>query len=187
MMEMKEGSGMQKFHGDPFGEPDRDPRSEPDRATAPVWLLSLAGMMLVMLFANGIMVWLSLRGHRDLVRTDYYDAGLDQDATMARTALSRAPGMDVVFFRADSGWQAEATAEALKSATCRVMLYRPDNRAEDRILDWGAPSAPPAVPGRMVWKGPVPTLRRGRWEALLVWEVDGKAVMEKPYQFRIPG
>lgn len=160
---------------------------DPDRATAPVWLLSLAGMMLIMLFANGIMVWLSMRGHRDLVRSDYYDAGLDQDATMARTALSLAPGMEVAFFRDASGWQAEATTETLKTATCRVMLYRPDNRGEDRILEWGAPLASLAAPGRIVWKGPVPSLRRGHWEALLVWEVDGKAVMEKPYQFYIPG
>lgn len=179
MMGMMEGNDMQNFR--------RDPDRESDRATAPVWLLALAGMMLIMLFANGIMVWLSLRGHRDLVRTDYYDAGLDQDATMARTALSGAPGMEIDFSRAASGWQAEATAETLKAATCRVWLYRPDNRAEDRILEWGTPIASLEAPGRIVWKGPVPSLRRGHWEARLVWEVEGKAVMEKPYRFYIPG
>jgi hypothetical protein len=168
-------------------EPDLEPRREPERVAAQIWLLALAGMMLIMFFANGIMVWLSMRGHRDLVRPDYYDAGLDQDAAMARTALSRKPGMEVAFIRDASGWQAEATAETLKAATCRVMLYRPDNRGEDRILEWGTPRPSLAAPGRSIWKGPVPSLRRGHWEARLVWEVEGEAVMEKPYQFYVPG
>jgi hypothetical protein len=157
-----------------------------ERRNAPVWLLALAGMMLVMFFANGIMVWLSLSGHRDLVRSDYYDAGLDQDATMARAALSREPGMEVDFIRDASGWAVETAADVLKAATCRVLLYRPDNRGEDRILEWGRPLESSLRPDRVFWKGPVPALRRGHWEARLVWEVDGKAVMEKPYRFQVP-
>jgi hypothetical protein len=183
MMRMMERNGMQNSQRDPR----KDPHREAVREAAPVWLAALAGMMLIMFFANGIMVWLSLRGHRDLVRPDYYDAGLDQDAAMARAALSLEPGMDIAFFRGAAGWQAEASAEILKTATCRVLLYRPDNRGEDRILEWGMPSASLASPGRMLWKGTAPSLRRGRWEARLVWEVDGKAIMEKPYQFYVPG
>jgi hypothetical protein len=157
------------------------------RQGAPRWLLALAAMMGLMLAANGIMVALSLRGHRDLVRPDYYDAGLDQDGTMARTGLSRSPGMEVFFHRDTAGWRAEAVSEALRPATCRVLLYRPDNGGEDRILEWGASRSAPGDPGRIYWKGPSPSLRRGHWEARLVWEVDGKPIMEKPLRLYIPG
>ena len=102
---MKMGNGMETAN------------NAQDREGAPRWLLALAAMMLIMLVANGIMVWLSLRGHRDLVRPDYYDAGLDQDKTMARTDLSRAPGMEVSFLRDASGWRAETAAEGLRTAT----------------------------------------------------------------------
>ena len=157
-----------------------------DREGAPRWLLALAAMMLIMLVANGIMVWLSLRGHRDLVRPDYYDAGLDQDGTMARTDLSLAPGMEVSFLRDASGWRVETAAEGLRTATCRVLLYRPDNKGEDQILELGSPRTLPGTSGRIFWTGSNPTLRRGHWQARLVWEVDGKAVMEKPYRIYIP-
>lgn len=50
----------------------------------------MVGLILAAALANAAMVWLSLQGRRDLVRSDYYQAGLEQDARLARRALADA-------------------------------------------------------------------------------------------------
>ena len=40
------------------------------------------------LVVNAAFVWIALSGRRDLVRKDYYAAGLEQDARLARRALA---------------------------------------------------------------------------------------------------
>jgi hypothetical protein len=153
----------------------------------PKWLLALGAMMLLMLGANGVMVWLSTLGHRDLVRPDYYEAGLDQDGILARTGLSESQGVDVSLFRDEAEWRAEAGGEALRNATCKVRLYRPDNGRDDLVLELIAPTPASDASARRVWKGPSPILRRGYWVARLVWEDAGRPVMEKSYRIFVSG
>lgn len=153
----------------------------------PRWGHALIGLLALMFGANGLMVWLSSRGHRDLVRADYYDAGLDQDAVIARNGLAREPGMEVAFRRDASAWRVESASPLLRNAVCTVGLYRPDDGSEDRILKLGLPRPAAGEPGPNVWSAPGPSLRKGVWVARFVWEVDGKAIMEESYRIRSDG
>jgi hypothetical protein len=152
----------------------------------PKWTLALGAMLFLMVGANGAMVWLSTWGHRDLVRPDYYEAGLDEDGTMARNGLSRAPGMEAILLQDSQGWRAETGSRLLEKAACRVRFYRPDNGGEDVELDMGAARPSAEAPGRFVWKGAPVSLRRGYWIARMVWSENGKPVMEKSIRMHIP-
>jgi hypothetical protein len=151
----------------------------------PKWGFALIGVLALTLGANGYMVWLSLRGHRDLVRPDYYDAGLDQDGIIARTGMARSPGMEVVLLRNGGSWRAETFSGHLEGAVCRIRLYRPDDRREDKDLDLGVSRVSTDSPGRIHWSGEGPALRRGVWMANLVWERDGKPVMEESFRILV--
>ena len=147
----------------------------------------MVALLALMLGANGLMVWLSSRGHRDLVRADYYDAGLDQDGVMARNGLARVPGMEVAFHRDSKAWRAESGSALLRNAVCKVGLYRPDDGSEDKILDLGISQSVIGSPDRNVWSGPSPSLRKGFWVARLVWERDGKPIMEESFRIYSDG
>lgn len=153
----------------------------------PKWGFALVGVLILMFGANAYMVWLSLRGHRDLVRPDYYDAGLDQDGIIARTGLARAPGMEVLLSRDGDSWRAETATGPLEGAVCRIRLYRPDDRRDDKELDLGVSRAAAESPGRIHWSGIGPALRGGVWMANLVWERDGKPVMEESFRIHAGG
>ncbi len=153
----------------------------------PKSVIALGAMTLLMLGANGSMVWLSSRGHRDLVRPDYYDAGLDQDGIMARTNLSRLPGMEVTLLRDSSGWKVETGAAVLKKTKCNIRFYRPDNCEEDKTLDLGFSHSSLTDSSRIIWKAASPSFRRGYWVAHLVWEEGAKSIMEKSFRIYIEG
>ncbi len=61
----------------------------------PPWILALIALAVLGLLANGAFVWISLTGRRDLVRPDYYQAGLEQDARLARRALAAAHDVEL--------------------------------------------------------------------------------------------
>jgi hypothetical protein len=153
----------------------------------PAWGFALIAVLALMLGANGIMVWLSSRGHRDLVRADYYDAALDQDGVIARTGLARLPGMAAELRREGRAWRAETPGGRLDGARCRIRLYRPDDGRDDRDVDLGAPRPSPDGPGRIRWSGTGPALRPGYWTANVVWEENGKPVMEESFTIRVDG
>lgn len=159
----------------------------PVREGFPRWGFAMVAVLALMFGANGLMVWLSLRGHRDLVRADYYDAGLDQDAVIARNGLARIPGMEVRLRRDAGFWRAEAGHPLLRSAVCKVELYRPDDGREDRTLEMGLPQPAAGVPGPHVWAVASPSLRKGLWMAKLVWEQDGKPIMEETFRIHSDG
>lgn len=138
--------------------------SAPARGMPP-WMLVLALFMVVVGIANGIFVWLS-NGRHDLVREDYYAAGLKQDSVIALTA-----GTGTVSFQREGGeWRLENAAGAVAATGCRVRLYRPDDGLADREIRM---EKVPAGAGREAWKSPSPILRRGRWIATVVWDRDG--------------
>jgi FixH protein len=170
------------------GMPEREGEIVSSRREGfPRWGFALIAFLALMFGANGWMVWLSSRGHRDLVRADYYDAGLDQDAVIARNGLARAPGMDVAFHRGAKTWRAESGSALLRNAVCKVGLYRPDDGREDKILNLGARQAVAGSQDRNVWSGPSPSLRKGFWVARLVWEQDGKPIMEESFRIYSDG
>ena len=153
----------------------------------PRWGYALVAVLALMLGANGWMVWLSSRGHRDLVRPDYYDAGLDQDAVIARNGLARVPGMEATLRRDAGNWRAESASPLLRNAVCTLGLYRPDDGREDRTLVMGLPQPAADVPGPNIWSIPGPSLRKGMWVARLVWERDGKPIMEESFRIHSDG
>ena len=153
----------------------------------PKWMLALGGLFFVMLIANACIIWLSSQGHRDLVRSDYYDAGLDQDKTIARTELGLTPGMDISFGIDSAGWQVASSSKILTTATCQIHFYRPDNGAEDKDLPMGLAAITSESPKRLVWKGAKVPLRQGYWVARLEWSENGKSLMEKSFRIHISG
>jgi hypothetical protein len=157
----------------------------------PPWILALIALAALGLLANGAFVWISLTGRRDLVRPDYYQAGLEQDARLARRSLAAAYDVELV---AEGGeWIVRAsrrtglpsatpgdagTRPSLEGTACRVTFQRP----EDGRLD---ASATLAFAGgsaeRGTWRGPAEALRKGRWDVLIEWERDGEVFMESAF------
>ena len=141
----------------------------------PNWIKALGGLILAAALANGAMVWFSLSGHRDLVRSDYYQAGLQQDARMARRAL--ADGYRIELTAVPGGWsvRAEPAKGPVAGSTCRVRFIRPDDGRRDRTasLQW--------VEDRGRWEGPSDPIGPGRWDILIEWDKDGKTIMESAF------
>lgn len=154
--------------------------SAPGGSGIPPWALALAAMMLLMFGFNGYMIWLSSHDRRDLVRADYYDAGLDEDRTMARNALARAAGR-VELRMQPEGWEVEAGADLSGSAICRAHFYRPDDGREDRVLVLTRSEGD--ARGRALWKGPRIDFRRGLWIVNLVWEDNGSPRSEATVRY----
>jgi hypothetical protein len=142
--------------------------ASPSRGVPP-WIIVMALFMVVVGIVNGIFVWLSSKGHRDLVRDDYYQVSLKQDSVIAMTA-----GAGRVSFRREGGeWTVENEAGAAPATGCRVRLYRPDDGSADREVRL---EKAPAPAGREAWRAKAPSLRRGHWVATLVWDRDGADV-----------
>lgn len=145
----------------------------------PLWIKALAAFAALALAANAAFVWASLSGRRDLVRQDYYAAGLEQDARLARRALAARHRVELA---TGPSWSVAAAplgtgapAPGLEGSTCRVSFRRPEDGREDRAatLAWTGGTA-----GAHHWEGPGHPLRKGRWDALIEWERDGKVFME---------
>ncbi len=155
----------------------------PASAGVPSWIIVLAVMMLTMLGVNFYFVWLSSHDRRDLVRADYYDAGLDEDRTMARNASAHAAG-PVDLRRTSSGWEAEGGVDLAGASVCRAHFYRPDDGREDQVLALTRSEGAPQ--GRSLWQGANLDLRRGQWIVNLVWEENGSPKSETTIRYFAP-
>jgi hypothetical protein len=153
----------------------------------PLWIKALAAMAVLAFLANGIMIAYALGGRRDLVRADYYQAGLEQDARMARRALAAGHGIRLDL--RDGAWTVELTGATAQGDPygweCRVRLQRPEDGREDRAasLGWRGLSAE----GAAVWTGKGQPLRKGRYDVLIEWEKDGKVFMETAFPRFVDG
>jgi hypothetical protein len=176
------GAGMPDY-----AESAKDKAKDKAAQGLPGLVIAMGALIVLVAGANGLMVWLSSHGKHELVRGDYYDAGLDLDGRMARTELAREPGMDVRFRRDGAYWRAETGIGSLRGTDCKARLYRPDNEAEDRNLDLGGPRASAEDSGRYIWSVPKPALRRGYWNVQLTWESEGKPVMEESFRIFVDG
>lgn len=137
----------------------------------PMWITAMAGFMALVAAANVGLVWLSGRGHRDLVRPDYYAAGLVQDSLIARTAGSAAWAKGISLRRSGEGWMLEAPAAPEWATGAVVRLYRPDDERADRETRLQKTNAG-------AWTAAYPDLKRGRWIATVAWERDGRILGE---------
>lgn len=137
----------------------------------PLWIPALAAFMALVAAANVALVWLSGSGHRDLVRPDYYEAGLAQDSVIARAEGSAAWSKGVSLHPEDGGWILEAPQAPAGATGGNVRLYRPDDGRADREA-----RLEKAGDGR--WTAAFPGLRRGRWIATVAWDEAGRILGE---------
>jgi nitrogen fixation protein FixH len=161
----------------------------------PGWFKALAVICVSAAIANGVMVWQALHVRRDLVRKDYYEAGLDQDGRIARTARAQAGGLRINFTPDAEGFRLEASggrdtgalaaSDPLSFPSCRADFYRPDDGREDITLQFQRTVGGDA--GASVWRAPARKLRRGFWRVTFVWADGRDAVMEKTIDFFSPG
>lgn len=164
-------------------------------AGMPFWIKFLLAFFVVVAGANAVFIKLAL-APRDLVRKDYYAAGLLQDARMARQAAQA--GLDIGLHDEAGGWSVDAgkksgtadTATAgvnpLRAKVCEAHFYRPDDGAADRVLKLIRSEAP-GTDGKAVWRGPALDLKRGHWEINLVWIDGDRPVMETLVHYYSPG
>jgi hypothetical protein len=158
----------------------------------PAWMKALIGVAALAFVVNIAFVWVSLSGRRDLVRKDYYAAGLEQDARLARRALAASHRIEVAL--AEGAWSVSAARPspvsgqlppegaawpALEGARCRISLLRPEDGREDRALELAWSGGSEAAGS---WKAAGPDLRRGRWDVLVEWERDGEVFMESAFE-----
>lgn len=151
-----------------------------DKSALPWWAIALGVTVLLMFVANGAMVWLSSHGNRDLVRTDYYDAGLEQDKSIARTQLGHKIEIKNSLEMGESYWSLVTDTVLLKSAQGTVHLYRPDNRKEDTVLTLESS----LENEKMNWKFKSLHLRQGKWIANFIWTDKNQPIAEKSYQLQ---
>jgi hypothetical protein len=148
-------------------------------AGPPVWMVVLALFMIVVGIVNGGFIWLSSHGPHDLVRQDYYAAGLKQDSVIALAAAS-----GPVSLRRDGGeWLLETAAGTAAATGCILRFYRPDDVRADREVRL---ISAPAPPGREAWRGQAEAMRRGHWVVTAVWDRGGTGVREKSLEFTEP-
>lgn len=161
--------------------PDARPEASPKVTYGvPLWIKALGLLAILVAVANAAMVWFSLHGNRDLVRRDYYQAGLDQDGRIARRSQAAAFSVSLkldgpewtVTAAPSSPASATGPTPALEGARCTVHLRRPDDGRLDRVveLSWS--------PEQGAWRGPGFPLRRGHWDILVEWQRDGVVFME---------
>lgn len=158
----------------------------------PAWIKALIGLAVLVLVVNTAFVWVSLSGRRDLVRQDYYAAGLGQDARLARRALAASHRIELDLTngawsvsaarlpRVPDALPSDASAPpSLDSSRCRVSVRRPEDGREDRVLElaWSGGSEAAGT-----WRAEGPALRRGRWDVLVEWERDGEVFMESAFE-----
>lgn len=153
----------------------------PEAAGIPPWIFALAGLFLLMVGANSVMVWKSASGHRDLVRADYYTEGLKEDQAIARHALSLAAGR-VTLERVPAGWRVGTESDVPRSGICRAHFYRPDDGREDRVVILSRIASDRGG----LWEGPGAGLRRGAWVVKLVWEENGAPISETSMRYQAP-
>lgn len=174
---------------------------EDGQTGVPGWIKALAAVAGLALIANGAFVWLSLSGRRDLVRKDYYQAGLEQDARLARRALAAGYRIDlslgagswtVTAARSDGNAAARNPGDSasrppapwvyLEGSLCKASFSRPEDGREDRVVElaWAD-----GTDREGAWSGPASHLRSGHWDVLLEWERDGKVFMESAFSRRI--
>lgn len=153
------------------------------KLSLPWYAIALSLMMLMMLGANGTLLWYSSHGTRDLVRNDYYDAGLLQDKTIARNTLAKSLGMEAPLTLGKDFWTIATGSKILKNTNCTIYLYRPENAKEDQVIEMQASHQ--SKSDSTIWKHSTLILRPGKWIAKIVWESNNQAVMEKSYQLSL--
>jgi hypothetical protein len=151
----------------------------PAAGRPPAWMVVLGLFMFAVGAVNAAFVWLSSHGQRDLVRPDYYEAGLRQDSIIA---LAAAAG-PVSLRREGGDWLLETAAGSAAATGCRLRFYRPDDGRADREVRM---ESAPAPTGREAWRGPSAGLRRGRWIVTATWNRGGRDVREKTFDLTEP-
>jgi len=164
---------------------DKSNRIENAKVNIPLpwYAIALALIMLMMFGANGALLWYSLHGTHDLVRHDYYDAGLLQDKIIARNTLAKSLGMEAPLTLGKDFWTIATGSKILKNTNCNIYLYRPENEKEDQVI--AMQTLNQSESDTTIWKHSALTLRSGKWIAKVVWESNKQAVMEKSYQLSL--
>lgn len=140
----------------------------------PPWIIALGAFMAIVFGANGILIWLSSHGRHDLVRADYYDAGLQQDSLIARSAPAGSMGLR----RENGDWVVDAEGKAIEATACKLHFYRPDDGRADMEIHLR-----PGAGDQFSWRATAPDAKRGKWIVTAVWESKGAIVRESSSEY----
>ena len=113
-------------------------------------------------FITGTMSWvtIAMTSRVDLVRPDYYEHSLVQDAVMTARAAGVASGATLRYDRRANAYQIRILE---RGASGSLSLYRPDDPGRDRTITL-------ALGADGIMTIPTASLRRGVWRATLDWK-----------------
>ncbi len=156
----------------------------------PFWIIALGATAVFIILCCLGLVYVANHNMPNMVRNDYYEAGLhlDQqrgremvfDSLHLRLSLTQEP--DTLVLRGLGATLDSVTLNRLKSLNVKLVLQRPDDPSADREVvmqaEWSA-----AKNNLLVWKSPASLLRPGKWECQVLFESKDKPVMERSFTY----
>jgi len=155
----------------------------------PLWMLFLGFCAFVALSSGLGLVYISSHTQHDLVREDYYQAGLHLDQQKLREAEFDSLNIQLNLTEKNSSLVVETQEEGspdpalvtrLHSYTVKLFLQRPDDPSADRILALQIASNDIAS-NSLRWSVATPRLRKGRWNCRIVFEDQGQPKIENSF------
>ena len=144
----------------------------------------------------GANLYLAFRANsteRDLVRDDYYEAGLLHDQVVNAERQADSVGLNLEWVISNSGWNAiiQSSEDSLLSdldhqiTRCEAFIYRPSDRKLDRSISFSAQIS--EQKGKRVWNAPLPKLMPGYWHVTLRWFTGNRLLLEKNFKHHATG
>ncbi len=153
-------------------------------------LMALVFFAVAALVANAWLVWSAVGKRRDLVREDYYEAGLREDSRRERMAAAAAYHIDSDGKGGDWVVRLSPRSERISAPSfsedvvCRVYFQKPDDARRDFFLNLRpeaieTPSEEKAnsdhseqvapAPAIWRWSGETPEMKSGLWNVRVEW------------------
>ena len=153
----------------------------------PKWMLFIPALFVLMLLANGYLVYQSNTHASKLVRNDYYEASLKQDDRIRNRLLPDSLGLVLALEKIDSIWEItikDTVANRLippsKQWTGKLYFFCPTDNHGDKRVDLEKVESD----HKWVWRIPYFYLTNGSWR-IDISLTDGIFVLEKSVDYLV--